>query len=207
MGSQVRDYTVAASEAMLQQLAGRLRERNFEVLMVDGPTEARDAVLELIPAGSQVHTGKSKTLEDAGIFAALAQPGRFDFLRNRLQGMDRDAMRAAMRTMGATPDYMLGSAHAVTEDGELVFASATGSQLGPYASGANHVAFVIGSQKIVPDLAAAIERIRTCVQPYEDARMKEQGMPGTKLTRLLILEGEWLPGRTTVVLVREPIGR
>jgi hypothetical protein len=65
---------------------------------------------------------------------------------------------------------------------------------------------VIGSQKIVPDLEAAFGRIREHVFPYEDARLREQMGVGTKITRTLILESDFVPGRTTIVLVRQTLG-
>lgn len=85
-------------------------------------------------------------------------------------------------------------------------ASGSGSQLGPYAFGAGHLILVVGSQKIVPDLDAALRRITEHVQPYEDARLREQMGVGTQLARILILERDFSPGRTTIILVREPIG-
>ncbi len=206
MSEKVLDYSAPAAEARLEDLAERLRERNFDVVVVDTPDQAREAALARIPRGAEVHTGKSKTLEDSGIFQALLESGDYDFVRNRLKGMDRQAMREAMRTMGASPEYMLGSVHAVTEAGQLVTASASGSQLGPYAAGAAHLILVVGSQKVVPDLDAALARVRDHVQPYEDARLREQMGVGTMLARVLILEREWAPGRTTIILVREPVG-
>jgi hypothetical protein len=101
---------------------------------------------------------------------------------------------------------MLGSAHAVTEAGQIVITSASGSQIGPIASGAGKLILVIGSQKIVPDLDSAFRRIKEYVFPYEDARLREAMGVGTKITRTLILEQDFMPGRTTVILVREPIG-
>jgi hypothetical protein len=206
MSETVLDYTAPAAEARLDEVAERLRERNFEVVVVDTPDQARAEALARIPPGAEVHSAKSKTLEDAGIFGALVESGEYDFVRNRLRGMDRQAMREAMRRMGASPEYMLGSVHAVTEAGQLVAASGSGSQIGPYASGAAHVILVVGSQKVVSDLDAALARIRDHVQPYEDARLREQMGVGTMLARVLILEREWAPGRTTIILVREPVG-
>ena len=58
----------------------------------------------------------------------------------------------------------------------------------------------------MPDLESALRRIREHVTPYEDARLREQLGIGTKLTRILIIEQDFAPGRTTVVLVRNPIG-
>jgi len=200
------DFTTAASEAQLASLAERLRERNFEVQVVDSASDALSAVLERIPAGSEVHSGKSKTLEDAGVFKSLMESGKYTFLRNQLFQMDRQTQMREIRKLGASPDFMVGSVQAVTEAGQLVAASASGSQLGPYASGAGQLILVIGSQKIVRDLETALGRIREYVQPYEDARLREQLGIGTQLARILILERDFRPGRTTIILVREPIG-
>jgi hypothetical protein len=101
---------------------------------------------------------------------------------------------------------MVNSAHAVTQDGQVVITSASGSQIGPIASGAGRLILVVGSQKIVPDLDAAFRRIKDYVFPYEDARLRETLGIGTKITRTLILEQDFMPGRTTIILVREPIG-
>ena len=200
------DYAAPASEAELQVLAANLRDRNFEVVIVDSAAEAKAAVIERIPVGSQVHSGKSKTLEDAGLFQELMESDRYDFIRRRTLKMDRRTQGNEIRKLSAAPDIMLGSVQAVTEAGQLLFASASGSQIGPIASGAGKLILVIGSQKIVPDLESALRRIREHVTPYEDARLREQLGIGTKLTRILIIEQDFAPGRTTVVLVRNPIG-
>ena len=200
------NYAAPASEAALEALAARLRERNFEVLIVEDADAAREAVLERIPEGASVHSGKSKTLEDAGIFSALMEGESYDFIRKRTAKMDRATQRDEMRKLGAAPDVMLGSAHAVTEAGQIVITSASGSQIGPIASGAGRLILVIGAQKVVPDLEAAFRRIRDYVFPYEDARLRETLGVGTKITRTLILESDFMPGRTTIVLVRQPLG-
>jgi hypothetical protein len=203
---QREDYAAPASEAELEAVAGRLRERNFEVIVVDGADEARAEVLKRIPAGASIHSGKSKTLEDAGIFSSLMDGDGYDFIRKKTMKMDRMAQRDEIRRAWAAPDVMLGSAHAVTETGQIVMTSASGSQIGPIASGAGTLILVIGSQKIVPDLEAAFGRIREHVFPYEDARLREQMGVGTKITRTLILESDFVPGRTTIVLTRQPLG-
>jgi len=200
------DFAAPASEAELEGLAEKLRERNFEVVIVRDGAEAKAEVLKRIPEGAVVHSGKSKTLEDAGLFQELMENEGYDFVRRRTMKMDRNTQRDEMRKAGAAPDIMLGSAHAVTEAGQLVITSASGSQIGPIASGAGHLILVVGSQKVVPDLDAAFRRIQEYVFPYEDARLREQMGVGTKITRTLILERDFMPGRTTILLVREPIG-
>ncbi|HEX2646540.1 MAG TPA: LUD domain-containing protein, partial [Candidatus Dormibacteraeota bacterium] len=98
----------------LEALAEKLRERNFEVVIVDDGEQAREEVLKRIPEGASVHSGKSKTLEDAGIFQALMDSEQVDFIRKKTMTMDRRTQMAEIQRMGATPDVMLGSAHAVT---------------------------------------------------------------------------------------------
>jgi len=201
-----RDFAAPATEAELEALAARLRERNFEVVIVSDAAEARAEVLRRIPQGATVHSGKSKTLEDAGVWKELMENEAYDFVRRRTYKMDARTQRDEIRRLGAAPDVMLGSVHAVTEAGQLVITSASGSQLGPIASGAGKLVLVIGSQKIVPDLDTAFRRIKEHVFPYEDARLREAMGVGTKITRTLILEQDFTPGRTTVILVREPLG-
>jgi acyl-CoA hydrolase len=197
---------VAASEATIQKIADKLRANNIEVVVVDTGDEARDAVLERVPEGSEVITAKSMTLEETGVFAALNESGRYDAIRPKLMAMDRATQGREMRKLGQVPDTIVGSVAAVTEDGWLVAASATGNQLAGYAAGAGRAILVVGSQKIVPDLDAALKRIHEVVFPYEDARVRSTLGVGTKLEKLLLLRGEWTEGRTTVVLVREPVG-
>lgn len=206
MAVSTRDFSAPASEAELEALAARLREGNFEVVVVDDGPAARNEVLGRLPYGASVHSGKSKTLEDAGIFDALMASDRHDFIRKQTSRMDRRTQMDEIRRLSSTPDVMLGSAHAVTEAGQMVITSASGNQLGPIASGAGKLILVIGSQKIVPDLDAAFARVREHVFPYEDARLREQMGVGTKSTRTLILESDFVPGRTTIILVRQPIG-
>jgi len=116
-------------------------------------TEARQLILSLVPDGAEVHSGSSVTLEELGVTAEIEQSGRYQALRPRLWSMDRETQGQEIRKLGAAPDVWLNSAHAVTESGEIVIASATGSQLGPIASGAGKVVLAIGAPKLVPDLA------------------------------------------------------
>ena len=167
--------TSAADVAkQLEDVAAALRSHNIEAIVVETGTEARDVVLGLIPDGAEVHSGKSKTLEDIGLYAEIVESGRYDALRPRLMAMDRATQGAEMRKLVAAPDFMLGSVAAITADGTLVAASATGSQLGAYVSGAGRVILVVGSQKLVPDLDAAMRRIREVVFPWENDRVRER---------------------------------
>lgn len=196
----------AASEETIDRVAAAIRANHVEVLVVDTAAEARRAVLDRIPLGAEVHSGKSKTLQDIGVFAELFESGRYDSLRARYMRMDGQSQGREIRKLIAAPDYMLGSVNAVTESGDLVIASATAGQLGPYAAGAGRLLLVVGSQKIVRDLDAAWRRIEQYVFPYEDEQVRTRLNMGTFLGKVLIMRREWIDGRVTVILVREPVG-
>src|SRR3954453_19205667 len=196
----------AAAADLVERVAEAMRANGIEAIVVDTADEARAAVLERVPEGAEVHSGKSQTIEDLGLFAELMESGRYDAIRPKLYKMDRATQGREMRKLGAAPDFELGSVAAVTEDGALVSASATGNQLAAYAGGAGKVILVVGSQKIVPDLEAALRRIHEVVFPYEDARVRAQLGVGTRLAKVLVTYSEWIDGRTTVIIVREPVG-
>jgi hypothetical protein len=195
-----------ASEETIDRVAAAIRANHIEVLVVDRAEEARRAVVDRIPLGAEVHSAKSKTLQDIGVFAELFESGRYDSLRARYMRMDRQTQGREIRKLIAAPDYMLGSVNAVTESGDLVIASASASQLGPYAYGAGRLLLVIGSQKIVRDLDEAWRRIEQYVFAYEDAQVRARMNMGTFLGKVLIMRREWIDGRVTVILVREPVG-
>jgi L-lactate utilization protein LutC len=206
MTNNQQGYMEQASDTKIEQVAEKIRERNIEVVIVKNGEEARQIVLERIPAGAEVHTGKSKTLKDAGIFDALQEPEKYDWLRTKFMKMDRKTQRREIRKLIAAPDFMLGSVQALTEDGILVISSATASQIGPYANTAGKVILVVGSQKIVPDLETAFQRMREHVQPWEEAQTRAAANMGTFVGKILLIEREWIKERTTLILVREPIG-
>jgi hypothetical protein len=195
-----------ASEEDIAAVVRALGHNHIEPVVVDTAVEARERVLALVPEGSEVHWGKSKTLEDLGLPDVFLDASRFDPVRPKYTGLDRRTQNREIRKVSAAPDFMLGSVQAVTLDGALVTASYSGSQIGPYAMGAGRVILVIGSQKIVPDLDTALRRVHEVVMPYEDARLRAQMGRGTHLAKLLVTYMEPMPGRTTVILVREPLG-
>jgi LUD domain len=204
--SETPEFTSAAPEATIQKVAAALRANNVDAQVVDTGEDARRLVLGLIPEGAEVYSGKSKTLQDLGLFQELNESGRYDWVRARYMKMDRQTQGRDIRKLMAAPDYMLGSVQAVTEGGDLVVASASASQLAAYATGAGRLILVVGSQKIVRDLDEAMRRIELHVFPYEDAMVRERMNRSTFIGKLLIIRREWVDGRITVILVRKPVG-
>lgn len=197
-----------ADAATLERTAGALRGKGYEVQIADDRETARRMVLELVPEGAEVSEGASRTLDELGVTAEIEQSGRYDAVRPRTRAMDRTTPEGlqAMRKLSASPDYWLNSVHAVIEDGRLVIVSNTGSQLGPIAFGAGTVIFAIGSQKIVPDLDTAFQRIDEYTFRLEDARLRGLYGVGTSLNKILIVNKEFRAGRFHIVLVREAVG-
>ena len=200
------DFTSQAAEDTIRKVAAALRANNIDAQVVDAGEDARRLVLEMVPEGAEVYSGKSKTLQDVGVFLELVESGRYDSVRGRYMKMDRQTQAREIRKLMAALDYMLGSVQAVTESGDLVVASASASQLGAYASGAGRLILVVGSQKIVRDLDEALRRVEQHVFPYEDAMVRERMNISTFIGKLLIIRREWIDGRVTVILVREAVG-
>lgn len=123
----------------------------------------------------------------------------------RLKALDRATQADEIRKLGAAPDYIIGSAHAITDAGEIVVGSGSGSQLGAYAYAGGHVILVVGHQKLVRDLDEGLRRVREYSLPREYVRMQGLGYPGSLLAKTLIIHYE-RSGRTEVILVPETLG-
>jgi L-lactate utilization protein LutC len=189
----------------LERAAAALTARNFAVEILDDAAAARTRIKDLIPEGASVFTGASETLRLSGIEEDINNSGRYDALKSR-PPLDRATQRNEIWAALSTPDVIVGSVAAVTETGSLVIASASGSQLPGYAGAAARAIWVVGAQKVVPDLDTALRRIEDHCLPLEsDRAMKVYGQPSA-VNRVLILNAEPEPGRGTVLLLREAIG-
>jgi acyl-CoA hydrolase len=198
-------FTTLPDEHALEATVTALEEHGFGVEVVDDLDAAREAVLARIPHGSSVMTNTSMTLTETGIADAINDGGPYDSARNKMFALDFATQAQQMKAIGGQPDYALGSVHAVTRDGTLVIASASGSQLASYAWGAANVIFVVGAQKIVPTLEAAHERIYQHSLVLEDARAIAAYGQHSQVGKILQIHQE-LPGRIHIVLIRQPVG-
>jgi hypothetical protein len=204
--SITRRFGTVADDASVKRATAALEANGITVLRAPDHDEARRIVLDLIPDGAQVHHGASQSLEVSGIIDAIEKSGRYEHLRPRLWSMDRTTQADEIRRLGAAPDVMLGSVHAVTETGSLITASMGGSQLGPYVSGAGKVILVVGTQKVVPDLEEGLRRVNDYAFRLEDARAQLAYGIHSAVNKVLIINREIVPGRITVVFVDEVLG-
>jgi len=198
-------FASPADSAAVDRAAAALCDHGFDARVVDSGAEAREMVLSLIPEGAEVGEGASVTLDQIGVTEALEQSGRYNAVRPKTRSMDRATQMREIRKLGAAPDFQVNSVQAVTEDGLMLDVSATGSQIGPLAFGAGKLIIVAGSQKVVPDLATALRRAREYSYPIEDVKMQELYGMHSSIRKTLVYESD-MPGRTTVILVREPVG-
>jgi len=202
----VAEFGQLASDDRIRAAAAALEGNGVASLVVDSGEEARAAIREMLPIGAEVFNNTSRTLEAIGVAEDIERSGQYQALRPRLYQMDREMQGREMRQLGASPDFVVGSVHAVTETGSLLIASASGSQLGPVASGAGHVILIIGGQKVVPDVATGLRRIADYCFPLEDRRAREAyGVP-SGVNNILIINRVIAPGRITTILVSEVFG-
>ena len=198
-------FDTLPDEQTLAATVTALEEHGFSVEVVDDLEAARHAVLTRIPHGSSVMTNTSVTLQQTGIADAVNDGGPYDSARVKMAELDFATQLQEMKAIGGQPDYALGSVHAITRDGTLVIASASGSQLASYAWGAGNVIFVAGAQKLVPTLEAARDRIYGHSLVLEDARAIAAYGQHSSVGKVLEIRQE-LPGRIHVVLVRQAVG-
>jgi len=201
------DFTKLASEEQIQKAKEALEKNGFEVMIADNKEDAKTMVFKLIPEGSEVMDMTSITLAETGIADELSNSGKYNAVKGKLYSLDKATHEKEMNIIGATSDYTLGSVHAVTEGGEVVIASNTGSQIPAYAYGSPKVIWVVGTQKIVKDMNMAMKRVCDYVLPLESDRAhKAYGVSGSNVSKILILNKEITPKRITMILVKEKIG-
>jgi hypothetical protein len=198
-------FTALPDDQTLAATVVALEEHGFSVDVVDDLDAARVAVLALIPEQSTVMTNTSVTLQETGIADAINDGGPYDSARNRMFALDFETQLPEMKAIAGQPEYALGSVHAITRDGTIVIASASGSQLATYAWGAANVIFVVGAQKLVGDVQAAHERIREHSLKLEDARAYAAYGQNSYIGKVLEIHQEQ-PGRIHLVLIRQSVG-
>ncbi len=202
----VEEFAKLAVDERIERTSKALEANGIQTLVAEDRAEAKRLFFELIPEGSEVFLGASVTLEQLGLAADVDQSGRFDAVRPKMYAMNRETQGREIRKLISAPDFAAGSVHAVTEDGHVLIASATGSQLGPYASGAGKVIWVVGAQKIVKDLNDGLRRLNEHIVPLEEEHMQQLYKVGTSVNEMLIVNRATRPGRITMIIVKEELG-
>jgi len=198
-------YDIIPDRSVVEKTMTALKANGIDVYFAEDEAAAKAQVHALIPDGADVMTMTSRTTDQLGLDAELNESGQYSSLRSRM--FSEDTTPQEKRQIGAAADFVTGSVHAVTENGEVVIASNTGSQLPAYAYAAGTVVWVVGTQKIVPDLEAAKKRIYEYVLPLESERAHQAyGVPASFVSKLLIINREVNPHRLKLIFVNKKLG-
>lgn len=202
------DYNVLPAGEVISKTMAALKERNISAQLVANKSEALEAVKKLLPAGAEIMTGGSTTLKQIG-FVDILKSGQHPWqsFKDKIFAEKDLTKQAKLRQQSCLAEYFLGSVHAVTEKGEILVASNTGSQLPAYVFTSNNVIWVVGAQKIVPSLEEGFKRVWEYCLPQEDRRIKSTGGAGSNIGKLLVFERETLPFRKiNLIFVNEVLG-
>ena len=203
---------------MIETLRAALARRGIELLHARDRHEALQLVLERIPKGASVMNGGSHTLEDIGLLDALREG--YQWLRPAIAATNDREERTRKRRQAVTADWLVGGVNAITLAGEIVNVDGSGNRLAGYAFGAGKVILVAGVNKVVPDLAAALDRIRNTAAVEECRKLGKSTPcavtgrcdndacrgPERQCGKILIIENEKIAGRITLVLIDEALG-
>jgi len=200
------EWDKLADTASIEKTVKALEANGVKVIIAENGQEAKEKALTLIEKGATVMTATSTTSEQIGLDTAIDEFANFESLRKKIMELPQSEQRAQARRINSAPDYVVGSVHAVTEDGKIVIASNSGSQLAPYAFSASKVIWVVGTQKIVKNLDEAMKRIEEYTFKLEDERLMNAYGMHSAIRKLLIVNSEVMPDRITMILVEEKLG-
>ena len=195
-----------ADETAIQQTVESLAARNMEAIVVESGDRALEILKELVPPGSEVFFSTSETLDSIGYTKFLHGNPSYKNLHELIDAEPDPAKQREMRRLASVAEYYVGSVQAITETGEILVASASGSQIGAYAYGAKHLVLVAGTQKLCPTLSDAFDRVRGYTLEKHDQWLAEKGVGPAPIGKLLIMEKESTEGRVQVILIKEKLG-
>lgn len=200
------DWKKLASKEIIEKTIKNLNERGINALLTETGAEAKGKAVSLLPAGSRVLVSTSRTADAIGLTEEIENSGKYKSVRKEYMALNHETEGNKIRELRTIPEYIVGSVHAVTEDGEVVIASNTGSQLGAYVYGAQKVIWVVGTQKIVKNLDEAFKRIYEYVLPLESERLEKQAGIKSNVSKLLIVNKEVVKGRVTLIFINQALG-
>ncbi|MFZ5535229.1 MAG: lactate utilization protein [Patescibacteria group bacterium] len=199
-------YNTIPSNEVIEKTQKALEANGMQVIIVENGRQAKEKALSLIQKGASVMTATSTTAQQIELDKAIDESSDFESLRKKIMALPQSEQRAQARRINSSPDYVVGSVHAVTENGKVVIASNSGSQLAPYAFSAAKVIWVVGAQKIVKNLEEATKRIEEYTFKLEDERMMQVYGMHSGIRKTLIVDSEVMPERITIILVKENLG-
>src|SRR3989344_3498142 len=177
---ETKDWTQLASEEAIEKTISSLKSNGINAVLAENREDARNKALSLIPKGAEIMTMTSVTLDALGISKEINESGNYNPVRDKLYSMNRETQKKEMKTLGSSPEYVIGT---------------------------NNVIFVVGTQKIVENIDQGMKRIYEHTLPLESERAKKAyGVPGSFVSKILIINKEIDPNRINLIFVPEAIG-
>ncbi len=195
------------SQGTIDATVAAMKARGFSIIVIDTKAEAVKTLKEVIPAGVELMTGSSTSLYQVG-FMEYYLSGKTPWkCLGPIVFNEKDmAKQLELRRKSDAADFFIASVNAIAETGELVACDRSGSRVSAYPFAAGKVVLIAGVQKICKNLAEAMQRVREYVLPLEDERARKAYGRGSAIGKWVIVENEFIPGRITVVLCKEPVG-
>lgn len=200
--NEVKDaFSKPATDDIIDKTVEALKRNGIETFVFSKRDMLRKKIFDILPEKAEVMNMSSVTLDMLAISSEILNSERYDPIRNKMKHLNKKEQRKE----GACADYSIGSVHAVTESGEVLIASATGSQLSAYAYASGKIIWVVGTQKIVKDREQGLRRIYEYCFPLENERAKKVYNTGSRVGKILIINAEDA-GRFTLLFLKENIG-
>ena len=204
-----QDFDALAGREMVEKTMKALTEQGFLPESVETRADALARIKALMPAGASVMNGSSKTLEEIGYINYLASGSHsWVNLKDEILKETDPAKQTTLRKRSVISDYYLGSAHAVTEEGEIIISSNTGSQMPHLVYTSPNLILIVSTKKIVPKFADAFERIERHIMPLEDASIMQKYKIHTMRAKTVVLhrENPMFGRKVHVIFVNEKLG-
>lgn len=205
----------------LTECKSALEKNNFEAFIADDTRQAdRIITTELLPAlqPKSVSWGDSMSMLASGVIDVIEQMPQVELIKTFEAGVPREEL-IERRRQALLVDLFFTGSNAVTEAGHLVNLDMVGNRVGGITFGPKHVVIVVGRNKIVPDLGAAMQRIKDYAAPLNAIRHPGLKTPCVKTGRCYdckspdricnvwtITEKSYPKGRIKVILVDEDLG-
>ena len=189
-----------------------LESRNMSGYYAADKEEAKKLALELIPEGSSITMGGGMSVNEIGLVDALKN-GSYNFID---RDQEEDKRAAMLKAYDA--DVFLSGANAITNDGVLINIDGNSNRVSAIAQGPRKVVFIVGMNKVCPDVDSAMKRARNVAAPMNamrfdiDTPCKKTGTcfncksPDTICCQFLITRFSRHEGRIHVILVNEDLG-
>jgi L-lactate utilization protein LutC len=206
-GVDPHTWNAVPSDEILENTVKAIESRGIKVTIAGNADDALAVLKKVIPEGSEVMTGSSTTLIEIGYEDYISgNLSRWKLMHTIITAENNDNKRAELRRKSVAAEYFISSANAIAQTGEIVACDASGSRIGAWPFAAGHLILVVGINKIVPNLEAALTRVREYAYPLENTRAKRAYGTPSVIGKCVILSHEKNEGRVLLILVREALG-